>query len=178
MLGLTRSMNGSADLTGKTGALVGINIEQLLRRLERRPLSGGGDFRSGRTPFDKLAIALKVHQGTVQVDTMHIEGATVRLALGGSASIPDRELDLKGTASLVRAPTERLASFELPFVVQGAWEDPIMLPDAEILIQRSGAAAPLLNAVRDRRNREALRSAIDRLTGRPAAGTVAPAKTD
>jgi AsmA protein len=178
VLALTRSMNGSADLTGKTGALIGINIEQLLRRLERRPLSGGGDFRSGRTPFDKLAIALKVHQGAVQVDAMEIEGATVRLALGGSASIPDRELDLKGTASLVRAPTERLAPFELPFVVQGAWEDPIMLPDAEILIQRSGAAAPLLNAVRDRRNREALRSAIDRLTGRPAAGAIAPAKND
>jgi AsmA protein len=53
-----------------------------------------------------------------------------------------------------------------------------MLPDAEILIQRSGAAAPLLNAVRDRRNREALRSAIDRLTGRPAAGAIAPAKND
>ena len=61
--------------------------------------------------------------------------------------------------------TDGRAPFELPFVVQGPWDDPLMLPDPEILIRRSGAAAPLLDAVRDRRAREAVRSAIERLTG-------------
>jgi AsmA protein len=55
----------------------------------------------------------------------------------------------------------------LPFIVQGSWDDPIMLPDAEALIRRSGAAAPLLDAVRDRRARDAARSVLERLTGRP-----------
>ena len=84
-----------------------------------------------------------------------------------------------GTACLVSTvTTDRAASFELPFVVQGPWDDPIMLPDPDILIRRSGAAAPLLNAVRDRRERESIRSAIDRLTGRPpAAAGVAPVKS-
>ena len=169
VLALTRAVNGTASLNGRAGALAGVNVEQLLRRLERRPLSGGGDFRTGRTTFDKLAISLTIHQGTVQVEKMGMEGTAVRLALNGSASIPGRELDLKGTASLVaRAAADQGAPFELPFVVQGPWENPIMLPDPAILIRRSGAAAPLLNAVRDRRNRDAIRSAIERLTGRPA----------
>jgi AsmA protein len=168
-------MTGSAALTGETGALAGLNVEQLLRRLERRPLSGGGDFRTGRTPYDKLDIALSVRNGTVSVDTMTIDGPAVHLAMGGSASIPARELDLKGTASLVTQPAGH--AFELPFVVQGPWEDPLMLPDAEILIRRSGAAAPLLNAVRDRHNRDALRSAIDRLTAHPTA-VAKPAQAD
>ena len=170
VLALTRSVSGSADLKGKSGALRGVNIEQLLRRLERRPLSGGGDFRTGHTPFDTFAVAMTIHQGTVKVDNMRIQGSTVQMALGGSASIPLRELDLKGTAGLVaRTASDRANPFELPFVVQGRWEDPIMLPDPDILIRRSGAAAPLLNAVRDGRSRDAIRSAIDRLTGRPAA---------
>ncbi len=63
VLGVTRTLNGTATLTGENGALAGINIEQLLRRLERRPLSGGGEFRSGRTPFDKITVAMKVSQG-------------------------------------------------------------------------------------------------------------------
>ena len=67
------------------------------------------------------------------------------------------------------------APFELPFIVQGSWNDPIMLPDPEALIQRSGAAAALLNAVRDRRARDAVRSAIERLTGGAPAGTAVPA---
>jgi len=48
--------------------------------------------------------------------------------------------------------------------VQGSWDDPIMLPDAEALIRRSGAAAPLFNA-RERSARDAVRSVLERLTG-------------
>lgn len=173
VLALTHTLNGTANLVGTNGALLGLNVEQLLRRLERRPLSGGGEFRSGRTPYDKLAVALKVAQGTVSVEDVKVEGATVILALAGSASIPARELDLKGTAALVTPPKPGAAPFELPFIVQGSWDDPIMLPDAEALIRRSGAAAPLLDAVRDRRARDSVRSAIERLTGgTPAAGTI------
>jgi len=169
VLGLTQTLNGTANLVGQDGALLGLNVEQLLRRLERRPLSGGGEFRTGRTPFDKIAVALKINQGIVTVDDVKIEGSAVRLALAGSASIPERDLDLKGTASLVAAGKSETAAFELPFIVQGSWDDPIMLPDPEALIRRSGAAAPLLNAVRDRSARDAARAVIERLTGAPSA---------
>jgi AsmA protein len=60
--------------------------------------------------------------------------------------------------------------------VQGSWDDPIMLPDPEALIRRSGAAAPLLNAVRERSARDAVRSAIERLTGAPASGAIPAAE--
>jgi AsmA protein len=175
VLGVTQTLNGTASLIGQDGALLGLNVEQLLRRLERRPLSGGGEFRTGRTPFDKITVALKINQGTVTVDDLKIEGSAVRLALAGSASIPERELDLKGTASLVAAGKPETVAFELPFIVQGSWDDPIMLPDPEALIRRSGAAAPLLNAVRDRSARDAARAVIERLTGAPSAAPPAGA---
>jgi AsmA protein len=167
VLAVTRTLNGTASLVGQNGALLGLNVEQLLRRLERRPLSGGGEFRTGRTPFDKIAVGLKISQGTVTVEDVKIDGSAVQLALAGSASIPTRELDLKGTAALVSAGKPEAPAFELPFIVQGPWDDPIMLPDPEALIRRSGAAAPLLNAVRDQRARDAARSVIERLTGAP-----------
>jgi AsmA protein len=174
VLGVTSTLNGTATLAAHGGALVGINVEQLLRRLERRPLSGNGDFRSGRTPFDQLAISLKIDQGMVSVDDMHIDGPAVKLAVGGQASVPMRDLDLKGTATLISSATT--SEFELPFVVQGRWDDPIMLPDPQILIHRSGAAAPLLNAVRGRSAGEAVHSVINKLlANQPVAPTVAPA---
>jgi len=180
VLGVTQTLNGMANLTAMNGALAGLNVEQLLRRLERRPLSGGGEFRTGRTPFDKMTVALKINQGVVSVEDVKIEGAAVVLGLIGSASIPARELDLKGTATLVAPPKPGATPFELPFIVQGSWDDPIMLPDPESLIRRSGAAAPLLNAVRERSTRDSVRSAIERLTGSapaPAAGTEAAPAT-
>ena len=57
VLALTNTLKGTASLTAQGGALAGINVEQLLRRLERRPLSGNGDFRSGRTPFDRMVLS-------------------------------------------------------------------------------------------------------------------------
>ena len=173
VLAVTRTLNGTASLTGEHGVLAGINVEQLLRRLERRPLSGGGEFRSGSTPYDKLAVSMKVAQGRVTVEDAKIDGAAVRLAMTGSASIPERDLDLKGSAALVTADRPGAPPFELPFVVRGSWDDPIMLPDAEALIRRSGAAAPLLNAVRERSTRDTVRSVIERLTGAPAAPAAA-----
>ena len=53
VLAVTRALNGTASLNAQSGAMAGINVEQLLRRLQRRPLSGSGDFRSGSTPFDR-----------------------------------------------------------------------------------------------------------------------------
>jgi AsmA protein len=176
VLAVTKTLSGKAGLSGQNGALTGLNVEQLLRRLERRPLSGGGEFRTGSTPYDKITVGLKIVQGTVSVEDVKIEGSAVRLALAGTASIPERDLDLKGTATLVSATRPGAAAFELPFVVQGSWDDPLMLPDPEALIRRSGAAAPLLNAVRERSAQDAVRSAIERLTGgSPAAPAAEPA---
>jgi AsmA protein len=162
--GLAQSLDGRATLTSESGALTGFNIEQLLRRLERRPLSGAGDYRSGRTPFDKLTVALRLNDGIATTEDVRLDGPTVQLTLTGATSIPSREFDLKGVASLV-PPAGATRTFELPFVIQGPWDDPLILPDSESLLRRSPVSAPLMDAVRDRRARDAVKSAIDRLTG-------------
>jgi AsmA protein len=174
VLAVASTLNGSASLTAHGGALAGVNVEQWLRRLERRPLSGNGDFRTGRTPFDQLTLNLKVVQGVVSVDDMHVEGPAVRIAAGGQAVVPTRELDLKGVATLISSTTGN--EFALPFIVQGQWDDPVMLPDPQALIRRSGAAAPLLDAMKDRSAGSAVRSVIDQLLATPAASP-APAGT-
>jgi AsmA protein len=171
---LTRSLAGTVNLGAEHGSLVGVNVEQVLRRLERRPLSPG-DYRNGRTPFDKLTVALKIANGEVSVADATVDGAAVRIALAGTASIPTRELDLKGTAALLNGPND--VAFQLPFVVNGPWDSPLPLPDPASLIQRSGAAAPLLDAVRDRKTRDAVRSALDRLMGPKPSPQAAPTAT-
>lgn len=170
---LTRTLSGGASLMARQGAITGFNVEQLLKRLEQRPLSIAADFRRGRTPFESFNVTLRIADGIAAVEDVKLEGGAVRLAVAGSASIPLRDLDLKGTAALVSGDDANPV-FELPFVVQGRWDDPIMLPDAQSLIRRSGAAAPLLDAVRDRKTRDAVRSAIERLNRDGVAPAAAP----
>jgi AsmA protein len=181
--GLAQSLDGTATLTGHDGAIAGFDAEQLLKRLERRPLSGGGNFRSGSTPYDTLTLAVNFAEGTATVKDIRLEGPGARLTLTGTASVPTREYDLKGVASLVSA-ANAAPGFELPFVVQGPWDDPLIFPDPESLIRRSPASAPLLDAVKDKKTRDAVQSVLDRLTGggrkaaSPDAAPSAPAAAD
>jgi AsmA protein len=162
--GLAQSLDGTATLIGHDGAISGFNVEQLLKRLERRPLSGGGNFRSGSTPYDNLTIAVKFSDGVATAEDVRLEGQAARLTLTGTASVPAREYDMKGVASLTSAPNAA-PGFDLPFVVQGPWDDPLIFPDPESLIRRSPASAPLLDAVKDRKTRDAVRSVLERFTG-------------
>jgi AsmA protein len=175
--GLAQSLDGTAVLTGHDGAVGGFNVEQLLRRLERRPLSGAGQFRSGSTPYDTLTVALKFADGIASAEDVRLEGPAARVTLTGTASVPNREYDMKGTASLTQSASAGAADgagFELPFVVQGPWDDPLIFPDPESLIRRSQAAGPLLDAVKDKKTRDAVRSVLERLTG----GSLKPPEPD
>ncbi len=161
---LAQSLDGTATLTGHDGAIGGLNVEQLLKRLERRPLSGAGNFRNGSTPFDSLNIAIRFNDGLATAEDARIEGPTTRVLITGTASVPSREYDLKGVASLVVA-SDAPPAFQLPFVVQGPWDDPLIFPDSDSLIRRSPASAPLLDSLKDRKTRDAVKSVIERFTG-------------
>lgn len=169
---IARDLSGKAQLAMTKGALVGINGELVLRRLERRPLSGTGDLRGGRTPFDKLAANIIIEKGNAALSDLDIESAILKVKLSGDASIVRRDLDLRGVASLIRAKQQGTSqvAFDLPFMIQGSWDSPYLLPDPEALIRHSGAAAPLLDAVRGRAAREAMRNVIETVTGLQSIG--------
>src|ERR1043166_6240248 len=161
---LAQSLDGTATLTGHDGAISGFNVEQLLKRLERRPLSGGGNFRSGSTPYTSMTVAVKFSDGIATTEDVRLEGPAARVTLTGTASVPGREFDLRGIASLTPAPNAA-PGFDLPFVIQGPWDDPLIFPDPASLIRRSPGAAPLLDAVKDKKTRDTVNSLIEHFTG-------------
>src|SRR5262249_11066788 len=65
---LMQNLNGTARLTSDNGVIAGLDIEQVLRRLERNPLAGRGDLRNGKMPYDSLSMSLKVTQGTARLE--------------------------------------------------------------------------------------------------------------
>jgi AsmA protein len=121
----------------------------LLKRFERGPLTARGDFRSGKTAYDQLTAELRIIKGVAGIEEARLDTPSLRLALVGSASIPARDFDLKGVASLVAA-RDMAPTFELPFVVTGPWDSPLVLPDTQALFNRAGATGPLIDAVRNR----------------------------
>ncbi|QTL02601.1 AsmA family protein [Aquabacter sp. L1I39] len=181
ILDIAQSLTGHIELTGTDGAVLGIDVAQVLNRIERRPLSGGGDLRGGKTAYDTLAAKVQLDRGTATIEEASVRGKQVSLSLSGNVSVARREIDLKGEAILLSPPpaagTDRpKPDFDLPFMVQGPWSGAFVVLDPQILIRRSGAAQPLLEAVRNRSNGEAaVRSVIEQLA-KPSALPPVPAK--
>ena len=142
----------------------------MLKRLERRPLSGAGNFRSGSTPYDNLTIAVKFADGIATAEDIRVEGPAARLTLTGTASVPAREYDMKGVASLIaRHWRARLRPAVRGAGPVGRSPDLSRSRKPDPPLARRG---PLLDAVKDRKTRDPVRSVLERLTGggmKPAA---------
>jgi len=102
-------------------------------------------IRNGSTPYDSLTIAVKFSDGIATAEDIRIEGPAAKITLTGTASVPTREYDMKGVASL-----NTTSGFQLPFMVQGPWDDPLIFPDPESLIRQSPAASPFLDLLKRR----------------------------
>ncbi|MCS0494274.1 AsmA family protein [Ancylobacter sp. MQZ15Z-1] len=142
---IVTGLDGDFTLSGAHGALVGMDVGRILDRLAKRPLSGMGDLRGGRTPFDSIELSATIAGGIARLAKFEVESSRLRIAMNGKCSIARRDLDLSGEATLMgsKEAGTQVASFELPFIVRGDWERPVVLPDAQLLIRRSGAARAL-----------------------------------
>ena len=142
---IMRGLDGRGQAQVNQGDISGIDIEQALRRVEKRPLVSSFEMRSGRTSFDALSANLRISRGVAGIEDGVMASKGARVTFSGSAQIPERTLRIEAAAIQATASGEaRKDSPQFPFVISGAWDDPSLSFDAQSLIRRSGAAQPLL----------------------------------
>jgi AsmA protein len=142
---LIAGLDGGAQFSVAQGEINGINIEQALRRVAKRPLLSATDVHYGRTVFDTAAGTLTIAKGLAQMSDGMVAGPGARIALHGDVSLADRTIALACVASQTGPEGGARANGpELSFAVRGSWDDPSVEPDAASLIRHSDAAAPLL----------------------------------
>ena len=140
------SLRGAAKVTLTNGDVTGLDLEQALRRLEKRPLSIASEMRSGRTAFSQAQIDLEITGGVAKVQTLEARSPGVDISVTGSASIARRLLDLTIKARQTGRDDNQPAP-RLNMDLRGNWDDPNLIIDAQSLIRRSEAAAPLLRSL-------------------------------
>lgn len=144
---LAGNLNGTAHVALVNGELSGLDLEQALRRLEKRPLSIASEVRSGRTPIATGDLLLAIEQGNIIIRQADAEAPGVQFSISGRASIPQRSLNLSIRAQApVGGPPDR-GRPQLALDVTGNWSDPTFVLDTQSLIRQSEAAAPLLRSL-------------------------------
>ncbi len=142
------SLDGGAQVTFRNGDILGLDLEQALRRLEKRPLSIVTEVRNGRTGFDTATVSARLTDGLIELNDATVSGLGVQLAVTGNASLADRTMRLRAMARQSGpAAGARENSPQLLMEIRGSWDDPALIFDKDSLIRRSEAAAPLLRAL-------------------------------
>lgn len=139
---LARNLSGQGDIKLTNGEIIGLDVERVLKRMERRPLSTAADIRSGRTLFNSARATFEIENGSARVVDASVEGAGYAMTIAGAAQIPERLLSLRANV----APPDAARRNESPgfaFDIAGPWDNPVMTPDVQSFIRRSGAAQPL-----------------------------------
>ncbi len=147
---IVRNLSGRMGLNAVQGTLNGINVEQALRRIERRPFSNTPELGAGRTVFEKLSAKLRIDNGKASIEEAQMENSLLRVRMNGEASVVHRDLELRGRATLVRpvAQSSGTQPFDVPFIVQGSWTRPYLLPDYAAIYQKIHGPAPAAEPAR------------------------------
>lgn len=141
---MARRAVGEGRVTLRDGQFVGIALDDAIRRFENQPLTASRNLRSGMTPFTEARAGIVIENGLGKIIDAGFEAASISGVVQGIFFIPDRRLSARAAIQSNEAVADGDMVTALSFDIQGPWHDIAILPDANALIQRSGAARLLL----------------------------------
>ena len=108
---LMRNLNGRAQVVLERGELGGVNLDQALRWIDKRPLGVAEDIRYGGTAFDRASFGLRIVKGVAEVeDGAGMHSRSLDLGFGGSVDFGERALNVHATAMKSGASRSRVMS--------------------------------------------------------------------
>jgi AsmA protein len=118
-------LSGSASLDAVDGGIVGVNLEEALRRSQRHLVDIGRDTRLGGTSFDKLAVSVVLDKGRAAIDRGEMASRGISVGAKGVIDLAARGWDVKLRAVQTDSSgAESENAARLAFDVKGPWSAP------------------------------------------------------
>ena len=118
-------LSGSASLDVTQGAIAGVNLEEALRRSQRRPIDISRDMRLGGTAFDRLTVELAFDKGLAQVGSGEMTSLGVAATLAGAINLTAQSWNLRVLAMQTDSSgAESQDAAHLTIDIGGPWSSP------------------------------------------------------
>lgn len=155
-------LQGRAEIKVAEGALVGWDLNQMLRGLRQGNLPATDRNPSARTSFGELTGSFAIADGVAQNQDLKVTGQAVNLSGGGSIVYRDRTINYTVLPKLVEA-AGGLEDIEIPVRIYGAWDRPVLSPNLDGVLKDPRTAAKVQQLGRQLRSGnvdEALKSVL------------------
>jgi AsmA protein len=121
------ALTGTAVLEAADGGIVGVNLEEALRRSQRRPVDVARDMRLGGTAFDKLAVSLSFDDGRARIERGAMTSRGVGAGLEGLVDLVAQRWALRLNAVQTDAAGEESQNAaHLALDIDGPWSAPMV----------------------------------------------------
>ncbi|TMG76286.1 MAG: AsmA family protein [Betaproteobacteria bacterium] len=135
---LKKALAGNARLSMKDGALKGINLEDVIRRLKRQSAAPVAQ----RTDLSELTASFVIKNGVAHNDDLSAKAPLLRLSGAGDVNIGANVIDYLAKVSVVASSTGQggkdladLNGKTLPVKIDGALDAPKFHPDFNALVR-------------------------------------------
>ena len=157
-----RGMNGTYSADVAEGAILGINLPQLLRAAsDWRTALTSGNLPSALSPsqetdFSSLTLNGNISNGVANIDTFQMNAPFVRASATGTVDLFNRTLDIRITPRAVNTSSaqgnEGLNGFGIPLKISGSWTSVSGSLDMEFIsnLARQQAGNLIQNELSDR----------------------------
>lgn len=131
---VVETLAGRLEFAFEDGAIMGINLAEMMRNLSRGSLSGLDTKPTDKTDFSALTSTWTVAAGVAENQDLRLSSPLIRLTGAGRIMLPAREVDYTLKPRLVASLSGQggetdLKGLEIPVRVQGSWDNPKYAPD-------------------------------------------------
>ena len=132
---LAETISGRIAGAIEPGQIIGIDLDRLLLRLERRSALVALDAPPGLTNFHAAQFTAVLQRGRIEDIDVAVRSPTLDVTLKGQGDIPRRLMRFNGV--LASQPGRNGETTSLPFTVNGLWDSPNVTPLIDKLQRRS-----------------------------------------
>ncbi len=139
---LKASLHGTGNLLFQDGALIGIDLAQLARKIQ----SGFTLEQQGERPktdFAELNAPFTINNGLVETNNTTLQSPFIRVSGQGTADLVSETIDFRLNPKLVstikgQGDQETRSGISVPIIVGGTFKKPTFAPDLKALVQEQG----------------------------------------
>lgn len=136
---IKRSLNGQGELLFEDGAIVGIDLADMVRNVQSAFGMAEKSAESGtrpRTDFTELRAPFTIRNGVVDTPGTEVKSPLLRVVASGTANLVDEILDMRVEPKVVatikgQGDTEQRRGIRVPILVTGPFSSPKFRPDLE-----------------------------------------------
>jgi AsmA protein len=130
---IKRSLNGKGELLFKDGAVVGINLTEMVQNV-KGAFGSAGQGPKPRTDFSEFRIPFTVTKGIADTKNTALISPLVRIRAKGKADLVKEILNMRVEPKFVatlrgQGDSARRSGVMVPVLVTGPFKDPVFSPD-------------------------------------------------